>query len=74
MGKGKDINNNAGADGKQTYGDAKNGASEYMKAKLNGKNGGEDGKAGKPPAPPDSPPPDTTPRFNGKRDTRADQW
>jgi len=73
MGKGK-SGDNTGADGKQTYGDAKNGASDYMNAKLKGKTGGEDGKAGKPPAPPDSPPPDTTPRFNGKRDTRADQW
>lgn len=69
MGKGKSANN-TGADGKQTYSDAKEGAIRHANKELGvidtkDTNNAENGRAGQPS------PPDTTPRFNGRRDTDA---
>ena len=63
MGKGK-SGDNTGADGKQTYGDAKTAAHDYQKDKLTNENNSK-------PKASTQTPPDTTPKFDGKRDTSA---
>ena len=64
MGKGKDTVSNSGADGKQTHGDARDSAEKIQGDKLTN----EKNNKPKPPAQAQTSQ-DTTPRFDGQRDT-----